>query len=564
MATALLSVLTHLFGSGDLGLREAWFRIIAAVVAVVPMFAVIWLARLSAPKSPRAEVGYMLVAYLIAAGARGVALASLLALNPEIEDGGLLFRLPTSLISMSLTVAIFTFAVASYESQRDNIARLRLENDQLRETLIELETNSRAKDRSEIRAVSQRIVDELHRIELYPAKEQIAEIQKLVDGQVRPLSKNFAAGIQQWLPQQGVSPKLRFREISMGLQPVSRFPSFWFLLPLALAPAPATIADYGWLEGIEISIYSLLALLASLVLVSRLWARVQAGLRGPWRELIYTALLLVVAAAGSAAGYLALLNTPRPTTYVLIGLIAFPIYSWVITLGSSLLAALKATTDQLTKIEAELRWAIARVNLLSWYNRGVVARLLHGPIQNSMHVTIIKLQSAGALGEVDQVIHELAQRVQEAQSASENDSRGRPEIVELLTESEALWAEIAQVSLEFDELVSFALASDGAAGGIVLDLCNEQFSNAIRHGKATHVRIALSLEGAKLIKILVEHNGSAQAQLTTPPPGNPPPGTEGLALTGLGTKFLATCSVRLESAVVDNLSRTEIYLPLAS
>ena len=549
IATAVMSVLTHLFGSGDLGLREAWFRIIASVIAVVPMFTVIWLARLIVPKGPRAEVAHMLAAYLIAAGARGVALAFLLGLNPEIEDGGLLFRLPTSLISMSLTVAIFTFAVASYESQRDNIARLALENDRLRETLVELETSNRAKDRSEVRAISQRIVDELHRIELYPAKEQIAEIQKLVDGQVRPLSKNYAAGIQQWLPRQGASPKLSFREIRMGLQPVSRFPSFWFLLPLALTPAPATIADFGWLEGIEISIYSLIALFIALVLASRLWARIQAGLRGPWRELIFTALLLVVAAAGSAATYLALSDTPRPTTYVLIGLMAFPTYSWVITLGSSLLAALKATNDELTKIEGELRWAIARVNLLSWHSRGVVARLLHGPIQNAMHISVAKMQTASNQLVVADVIRELTDRVETASLASDKDSTSASDVEELLNQASSVWSEIADVFLDFDRDVIAALANDVAAASIVVDLCNEQLSNAIRHGKATVVHIGISLT-PNLVKLRVEQNGVVEATL---PPGK----------AGLGTQFLENCSVHFASQRRDGVTITEIQLPLA-
>jgi two-component sensor histidine kinase len=567
LGTALISALTHLFGSGDLGLSEAGYRIAAAALSVVPMFVVLLLAQLTRPKRVRLGVAYVLLGYLIGGSLRGVALAALLSLSPEISEGGLLFRVPTSLITMTSSVAILTFAWATYSSHREAIAALTLETNQLRETLRRLDQENQARDLKDVARVAAEIVAELKRIELYPAREQVAEIRRLVDEQVRPLSRKHALDLQQWSPAPVVTRRQSFRKTWLELNPVTRFPSFWFLVPLSLTTVPAVFAEFGLVEAIEIAVYSLASLSIALYLGGKVAKVILPKLRSPAREFVFTLLLFLIATPGVIATYLALLNTPRPGTYVIIGLISFPLFSWVLTLGSALLSDLENRRGELAKIEAELRWAIARVNLLSWYNRGVVTRLLHGPIQNSMHVSLIKLQNAGSSGKVDRVIRELADRVQEAQAISETDSRGRPDIAELLTESEALWAEIADASLEFDDSVANALANDIAAGGIVLDACNEQFSNAIRHGRANRVRIELSLEpradqaSPALIKLLVEHNGSTQSQPTAPSLRGSTD-TSALATAGLGTKFLANCSVRFETTRADEISRTEIYLPL--
>jgi two-component sensor histidine kinase len=554
LGTALISVLTHLLGSGDLGLRESAYRVAVAALSVVPMFLVLLLAQLTRPRAVRAGVAYILLSFAIGGAARGAALAQLLELNPAIADGGSLFRVPTSLITMALSLAVLTFSWATYQSHREAISQLRLETDQLSAALARVESETQQQDLRDVSRVTAEIVAELKRIELNPAANQIEDIERLVNEQVRPLSRKHALDLESWEPSQVTPRRLSFGKTWNELNPASRFPSFWFLVPLSLTTVPAVYVEYGLVEAIEIAVFSLAALSAALYLgtkIAKLWL---PKLSSPWRELAFTALLFAIVIPGVVATYLSLLSTPRPGTYVVIGLIGFPLFSWVLTLGSALLRDLENRRDELARVESELRWAIARVNLLSWYTRGVVARLLHGPIQNSLQVSLMKLQRARSI-EVDDVISELSERIHQAQLISEKDSGQDPDITQLLLESEALWSEVAEASIEFDDAVTSALAKDRAAGGIVLDLCNEQFSNAIRHGGATEVHIKLSIAGPGLIKLQVDQNGSTPNNL--PEPGADSP------TAGLGTKFLTSCSVRFSSSEMDGRSQTEVYLPLA-
>lgn len=492
----------------------------------------------------------VVIGYLLAGAMRGVALTQLLELNPAIEDGGLIFRVATSVITMSTTVAILTFAQATYQSHRLAITELTTETEQLRQTLLELERDSSKRDQTEAQAIAKRIVNELNRIELYPAKEQILEIQNLINNQVRPLSKEYAIELKRWIPEQTRQKRLTFRDIWAKVDLTLRFNSFWFLVALSLTPVPATLADYGLQAGIEIAVFTFAALSTSVWIGFKVSNRIVPRLRSPWQEIVFTALLVLMAFPGVAATYLALSDTPNPNTYVAIGLISFPAFAWILTLGSNLLTQLRETRTKLTEVEAQLRWAIARVNLLSWYSRGVVTRLLHGPIQNSMHISLIKMQNTQDEILVEDAIAELTARIEAASLESNQQISDKSEPELLLREAAAIWSEVAEVGIELEGDVSKQLSKDQPAGSIVVDLCNELLSNAIRHGKASKVQISLAAEPT-LIKVRVQHNGQTQPQRSDH------------VSAGLGTKFLDSCSIRWESSRSGELTTTDIQLPLS-
>jgi hypothetical protein len=506
-------------------------------------------------------VAWIVLSYLSGGAARGVALAALLNLNPAIGDGRLDFRLPTSIITMSATLAILTFVFASYKDHSLAIATLSEETSQLSQTLIALEQANRANDASKAQAIANQIVQQLKSLELYPADRQIAEIQRLVDQKVRPLSKQYARELKHWLPSSPKGQKQSLRKVWARLDPVSRFPSIWFVLPLSLTPLPATTANYGLVAGLEVFLYTLTALGLAVAIGRPLLSQLIKKARPGWRELIFTLGLFAMAVAGTTGTYLSLSDTPTPNTYTVIGLIAFPAYAWVITIGSAMLRDMAQTRAELASTDAKLRWAIARVNLISWYSRGVITRLLHGPIQNSMHITLIKMQNEKSKPRVSDAIAELTARISEASFETNTSDSSKNKInqdfAELLRNSISVWQEVANVHLEISGDLSRALAKDPAGGSIVLDLCNEQLSNAIRHGKATSVSLQLSLL-PEIVKIEISHDAprakqKEQRSMTTK---NINP--------GLGTKFLSSCSVSWSKTEDQNLSKTEIKLPLDS
>lgn len=550
-----MSVLTHLFGSGDLRLQESGYRIVSAAVSVLPMFGVILFAHAVREKLNATSTVPILLAYILAGAVRGLCLAGLLSLNPEIDDAGWLFRIPTSIITMGATVLILSFVVASYGKQQQAIADLVADTSQLRQSLEEIEIANTARDLSAVQTVAETVVAELKKLRLHPRENQISEIQQLVESQVRPLSKKYAVQIRTWLPDKPEQQRQSFKDFWLKLNPVSRFPSIWLLVPLSLTPVPATINDFGWVAGLEIALLTFFFLTSAVLLGSLVTSRLLVSLPSPLKEILFSIVLFVISVVGVSAAFLALLDTPNPHTYTVIGLIAFPVYAWVVTIGLALLDDLQRTQAELTKTQDRLRWAIARVNLLSWYSKGVVTRLLHGPIQNSMHVTLIKLQ--GSDFEVDDALNELTDRIQKA-SADLGLLQTPEELLARFHETTSIWGEVSDLELEVSDFVAQVLSRDPAAAGIVLDLCNEELSNAIRHGKATRAKITLTAVPDTL-HITLQHDGQVRKPIVEDGSSN-----YTKISRGLGTKFLESCSVAFETKTDASKSSTltTIALPL--
>jgi signal transduction histidine kinase len=97
------------------------------------------------------------------------------------------------------------------------------------------------------------------------------------------------------------------------------------------------------------------------------------------------------------------------------------------------------------------------------------------------------------------------------------------------------WQGLCQVDFSIDDEVSLALELDKIAQTVAWDVIKEACTNAIRHGKASSVTIALKLLGSDALGISVRNNGlvidSNGETLATDAP------------RGLGSKLLDSVSI---------------------
>jgi signal transduction histidine kinase len=527
LMTSFLSVLVHLFASSDLGLRDIGLRVIAAVLSVLPMFGFLWIVhRINFPGTGL-RVAVVFSSYLLAGALRGFFLSLMLIQFGVLDGFDWAARIFTSTISMSITLGIVTYAWTTYRNHADALAELRLETEQLTSALSQLEVEKNAEALRHISDVSSKIVGELEKIRLNPASEQRNAIQKVVDDFVRPLSKKFANEIKNWEPAKTHKPATKFRITFLSLNPVSNLPSLWFAVAISLTPFPNVYSEFGLVKAVEISLFTALALIPGILIGFGFARRFIPRLKTPKREIVLTLIFELIAVPGVTATYIVLQDTPLATSYVLGGLITFPIYAWILSIVGALLVDLRTKEATLQKINRDLGWAIARINLLSWYNQGVVTRLLHGPIQNSLHATLIKLRNQESQVVVDKLVEELKSRISTVNPLVASGSRSETDIRESLLEIGELWSGIAAVRITTTTEAIQSLISDSPAAAIVIDLCNEFCSNSIRHGKANFVEISIDAEPSE-IKMIVRDNGET------------PKASSGL---GLGTRFLTNCSI---------------------
>ena len=544
-ATTVMSILLHIFASYDLGYSALVYRFVISAISVLPLFALIWLTHKLPVKSQYQRVTLVLLSYVLGGALRGFTLSVLLDIAGLVDISRWLGRIGSSAISMGVTIAILTYVWSTFAKHTSALAELRTEAIQLKEALEQIEIEKEAEALQQIGTVSSQIVSELERIQLHPLSEQVTDIERVIDEVVRPLSREYAIGIKKWIPQPSENETSKVWQSLSKLDPVAYMPSPIFVLAVGLTPFPIAYSMYGLENALQVSLFSALALMPSLYIGFKIARKYVPKLKSPWREIFFTFLMELVAIPGSAATYLALVDTPQPETFIFSGLITLPIYAWVLSIGGALLEDLKSKKRELKDVKRNLNWVIARINLLSWYNRGIVSRLLHGPIQNSLHATLIRLKNSDPSSVIDQIIRELQERIRSVEPITEPDYEIVSNHKNAFEDIPRLWSGISEVAIFTTPNALRALDQDPPGSAIVIDLCNEVCSNAIRHGKANYIEIQIDAKPG-VIKIAERDDGSK------------PPEGKGV---GLGTEFLDNCSISWKTEQEDDGNKLKVSLP---
>jgi signal transduction histidine kinase len=169
--------------------------------------------------------------------------------------------------------------------------------------------------------------------------------------------------------------------------------------------------------------------------------------------------------------------------------------------------------ENLAKSAAELRWSIARVGQVLWFQQKKLARALHGPVQSSITAAAIRMDAVvRAGGDPVPLLAEVR--------ASIIDSLGllsaTPDSVTSLQLSIdrliGTWEGVARVQAGIDQDACALLMADPVAETCVADALNEAVSNAVRHGGADRVDVFIDRRLATtdgVVILRVEDHGPA-------------------------------------------------------
>ncbi len=543
--SATFSLLIHLFASPEFVGQAIPFRVVAAVATVVPMFAVIALAQRTPHTHPRLRIVVVFGSYVIGGALRGWLLAQILTGAGLLQDSGADFRIPSSAIFMSSTTALFTYGWATYSNHRKTTARLRLETEALQAALTRLEEETQAQALEQLGRISTGIVRELQQLEVAPAGGQIDQIQRLLDEQVRPLSRTYAREVTTWSPSLEPVRIPRLRSVWRTLRPLDCLPSPWWNLIQAFAPVPTALTLFGGLDAIRVSLLLLVTLVPATWVLNHLARRWLRGRNTVVQAVCITIGYEVIAIIGGLASMVALSDTSKPTFYVATGLLSEPASAWVLIISRGLWREAVAQEQRIRAVHDELQWAIARVNLLAWYHRGVISRLLHGPIQNAMHAAVMRLRGSDPSTVVAGVIDELRARIATVEPSATGADQAALDLSVALADIQQLWHDIASIRIGVPEAVITGLRQDPASASIVLDLVQEICSNAVRHGGATSIDIDLQM-GTRLVTLLISDDGSALGNART---------------AGVGSQFMNSCSISWQRTRISGRNHLLVTIP---
>lgn len=178
-----------------------------------------------------------------------------------------------------------------------------------------------------------------------------------------------------------------------------------------------------------------------------------------------------------------------------------------------------------------------------------MSRVLHGPVQDAITSTLVRLQSSGTQLQDPKLAADLRARISSSLDLLSAPAYPDTDLRLLLDDLEELWSDTVTIHTECSDEDFELLHEHQTAAYTVSEVLREACSNAIRHGNAKHVSIRLDIaEDSRLVEIVVENDG---AKL------NPN------AKLGLGSHLFDEVSLGWSRDQVGNLVRLTVRIPLS-
>ena len=186
-----------------------------------------------------------------------------------------------------------------------------------------------------------------------------------------------------------------------------------------------------------------------------------------------------------------------------------------LVLITAILAAIRAVAIRqaslrvdLTRVNDELLWEVARTNEQLWLERKRLAGILHGPLQAAINAGAIQIDAA-VHDEQDTaaILPRVRERIMEV---LDQFSDGQPRLLglpESVDDLRSMWRDLCDISCEIDPAAGQRILDDSACESAVCEIITEACSNAIIHGHASRVSIRLEAPGPRLIELSVHDNG---------------------------------------------------------
>ena len=452
----------------------------------------------------------LLVALLVGAVVRGIALGFLLTLVGLTNSPELVFRIVASLTHMAVVVVLLWVVVSEVRGVQSRRRQLLTEREQLmrlqeaaQRDLAHL--SDRATD--EIR---RSILDSLGGLQATNSSELGERLRVTIDDVVRPLSHYLAAQPSAWTAPPAsressrVDWSLAFRE---GLDPARIHPVIvpivliWLGLPIHLFRfGPTITAAY---------VATVLVAIPAFWLARKVAIGLTAGRSAGAKA---TAFVIAVLFGGAVLGLATLpymQDEPQPFVFVA----AAPLLALLI---SAPWAIAESARDQNRELEsglrestADLRWTLVRARERYRQREGALAHALHGRLQASLAAAYLRLDRAVAQGADDaNLLVSLQAEVLESIQALDVLSAEPDPIDKLITLTQSNWSGAADLNFTVGAPARDALAGDPLCARAVNDLIPELVFNSIRHGGATAIDVRLEVADARTLSLSVGDNGS--------------------------------------------------------
>lgn len=484
-----------------------WFALVAA------LFLMRWLIRPLRRWRPVATI----VVIMLSVVARSVVLAIVaeaLELTPVKEFG---YRLNAAIFAQSALLIASAIVVSSYvhhgQMATDLLARQRELTQLSLESRFRLQ-QMRGEIADQVRQAVDPVITQLQALghSMGGNKDELqAGIQRIVDEELRPLSHRLADAAA--LPAAEASipeltrpsrPPLPDR-ISLG-QFLRPLPSGLLAVLLASSQAfrASSVAD-GVLLVLALSVPFALSLAAMRLLLLRILVPVGWG--------------LAIVTAVPAVMFLLIVNFWEMTP-----LRMPPDLQWAALYSGGFIGLLlgveylvnerrTATENQLRESVEELQGHSSMLRQHEFISRRQLSYVVHGSVQTALNAAALRLSTAEVAG--DELITLIRTDIEAAISRIDTSGSAYVMLVQTLVDLVDLWDGTASVTWTMNHRTIRRLAESPPTAASVGEIVTECTSNAVRHGRARHVKV--TIEAVRdTIRVSVADDGSGMPMIIEP------------------------------------------------
>lgn len=361
-----------------------------------------------------------------------------------------------------------------------------------------------------------------------------AELAYLAHETVRPLSHELARSTPDFAPADAAPQRLRWSAVLaevaatplivpwlMALAVAVMSIRFTFapsdgavgstlvtLGPLAVSMDGSAVAmSLGFLLVVFVAVWLLSA--AAVKITRPILMRASGGMR--WLVIagsvigIGIGLQIVLIVLPILPGPLASINTDpigRFLAFAPVVLIAL-----VLAIARTVSFARAAVLDELTSINSELTWEVARIRLDLWAQQRRFAQSIHGPLQAAITASALLLTESsaatrsGAIEAAHDRIKSALDRLIDHHDSIVSWEAG-------LIEIERTWEGVCTVAVHVDSQAARVLEKDDTCRQATVMVIGESVANAAIHGKATRAHVNVDMDRSRFIRLCIEDNGT--------------------------------------------------------
>ena len=520
---------TNIIGSGASVENFALPLIGASTIGALAMFATLLLAKYTVLRParvrprPLATILVILVALLV----RASAFDSMLLLWQLETEPRIAYRFFASISTMGVTLLMMAYIVSLAREFSRNSERLRSTNEALRATKRNIDQKIRAKREDVVGSVRAELEGRLRQLTGTSAKQALNRLRETIEEVVRPVSHELAKQVTDLSPEvvEPQTERVLWRRVfadSTSVQPFRPFVfSFWAgFATLCFAPL-----QWGFALGVTLAFVASLVPFAALSASANLWGRFVQRRSTAVRSVVFTFALFATGLLGSLAitrvsGMETIadrLVLPLGTLWILLG--------WGIALIPSLQTETARVLASLNRSAEQLREELVRLNTAYRLQQQAIARALHGPIQDALSVAAFKLSAAIKDGTAsEKLVAELNEMISSTIVLLDLPDEEQPALEQSLADLAEFWDGVAKIRYKLTPAAKRVLATHPVTSATAIELIREACSNAVRHGKASQIRVEVSVsKDQNRLELNVSNDGSL-VKMTTKP--------------GLGTKLL--------------------------